>query len=221
MQDTIIKGTGNSRTLRSVPNFLALYPTYEAFAAALAGGTLPVDLGALNGAGVNQAGTALSKATLLNDAVEVALWGNAANRSPNDALWQLSALITTAQNTANGRLRVQTGSYSGTGETTKALSFNFTPLLVLVVENIGNNTYSTPFLYGNPSGMTLQGSGIYHDSRGTSGDLRLTWGANSVTWTPKTMATGSGDYEKSIAALNGKINWSPYTTMNYHYIAVG
>ena len=51
MQDTIIKGTGNSRSLRSVPNFLRLYPSYEAFGQALVAGTLPIDLGGLNPTG--------------------------------------------------------------------------------------------------------------------------------------------------------------------------
>ena len=39
MKDMIIKGTGDSRYLKSVSNFLSLYPDYESFVAALVAGT--------------------------------------------------------------------------------------------------------------------------------------------------------------------------------------
>ena len=48
MQDGIMKGTGNSRYLKSIADFLTQYPTYQEFAAALVAGTLPVDLVELN-----------------------------------------------------------------------------------------------------------------------------------------------------------------------------
>lgn len=38
MQDGIMKGTGNSRYLKSIADFLTQYPTYQEFAAALAAG---------------------------------------------------------------------------------------------------------------------------------------------------------------------------------------
>lgn len=67
MQDGIIKGTGNSRFLKSVPDFLSQYPTYESFVAALAAGTLPVDFNGINETGWQQLGTALNKGNLLSD----------------------------------------------------------------------------------------------------------------------------------------------------------
>ena len=68
MKDLTIKGTGNSRYLKSVGSFLTLYPTYEAFAQALVDGTLPIDLNGINADGIQQAGTPLTKANLLDDA---------------------------------------------------------------------------------------------------------------------------------------------------------
>ena len=68
MKDGIIKANGNSRYLKSVANFLTLYPDYEAFAAALVEGTLPIDLNGLNDAGWEQKPTYLNKANLLDDA---------------------------------------------------------------------------------------------------------------------------------------------------------
>ena len=57
MVDTIIKGTGNSRTLKTIPNAAALYPDFDAFLAAMVAGTLPIDIGPLNPTGVQVQGT--------------------------------------------------------------------------------------------------------------------------------------------------------------------
>lgn len=73
MIDGIIKENGNSRYLRSVANLLALYPTYESFAAALVAGTLPIDLAGINEEGWETIGTALNKANLLSDETAGAL----------------------------------------------------------------------------------------------------------------------------------------------------
>ncbi|MEA4894563.1 MAG: hypothetical protein VB064_04800 [Oscillospiraceae bacterium] len=67
MTDGVIKGTGNSRYLKSVPNFLSLYPTYADFVSALIAGTLPIDLNGLNADGWTTLATALSKSNLLTD----------------------------------------------------------------------------------------------------------------------------------------------------------
>ena len=69
MKDMIIKGTGNSRLLKSVPDFLTRYPTYEDFVSALVAGTLPFDFNGVNADGIEQMGTAQSKANLLPDDV--------------------------------------------------------------------------------------------------------------------------------------------------------
>ena len=51
MKDGIIKGSGNSRYLRTVANALTLYPNYESFIAALIQGTFPIDLNGINSSG--------------------------------------------------------------------------------------------------------------------------------------------------------------------------
>jgi len=89
MKDLVPKGTGNSRFLRSVSNFLSLYPDYEAFVAALVDGTLPIDLAGINANGVTQVGTPLTKANLLTDATATAL-GLSGDPTVNDALYALS-----------------------------------------------------------------------------------------------------------------------------------
>ena len=115
MKDTIIKGAGNSRLLKSVPNVLTLYPTYESFVQALATSGLPIDLLGLQAAGVEQMGTDLNKANLLSNATETAIWGNAANRTPNQALSELAKLSTEAKQIGlNNRVSIlftQSGSW--------------------------------------------------------------------------------------------------------------
>ena len=96
MKDLVPKGTGNSRFLRSVSNFLSLYPNYEAFVAALVAGTLPVDFAGINTNGVTQVGTALTKANLLTDATATAL-GLSGDPTVNDALYALSQMGSPAE----------------------------------------------------------------------------------------------------------------------------
>ena len=88
MQDGVIAGTGNSRHLKSVSNFLTLYPTYSDFVAAMVAGTLPIDL-LYNAAGWTAEGNALNKAALLKDAT-AALYGLTSAAVPDDVLAKLA-----------------------------------------------------------------------------------------------------------------------------------
>lgn len=90
MQDGIINGVGNSRFLKSVPAFLSLYPTYEAFTQALIEGTLPIDLNGINEAGWAQAGTPLNKASLLKDTT-AALYGLGTDAVPDEVLKKIGS----------------------------------------------------------------------------------------------------------------------------------
>ena len=127
MTDTVLRGTGNSRSLRSVPNFLTLYPSYNAFAQALVQGTLPIDLGALNSAGLTRRGTDLNKSNILTDATATGM-GLTSSATPNQAFAKLRALIKAAQDDADTALEngisIQTGSYAGNGEKTLTIHFS-------------------------------------------------------------------------------------------------
>lgn len=85
MKDFIPKGTGNSRFLKSVSNFKQLYPTYDDFVAALVAGTLPIDFNGINEAGVQQKGSALSRANILPDEVCDKLHIDRETSEPKDA----------------------------------------------------------------------------------------------------------------------------------------
>lgn len=184
MQDTIIKGAGNSRSIKSVPNLATLAPTYEKLLELLTGSGLPVDIGGLNPTGVQQTGTELSKANLLSDATETAIWGDFANRTPDQALKQLLALITNVKNTAKERARIAVGTYAGTGtagsSNPNSLTFSFAPQIVFIAHltpfssSVG---YYGLFFADCITGLfTSTDSGIYYRT------LHVTWSGNTMQW---------------------------------------
>lgn len=159
MTDTILKGTGNSRTLASIANFLTVYPTYDAFAAALIAGTLPIDIGPLNAAGCNAVGTSLNKANILTDDTCSKL-SIPSSSVPDEAFSRLWSLIVDAQNYAltaqrnldnyKATVLMQSGSYYGNQSSTgssqnkqRTISLSFHPKVVVVASD------GVKFLYTN------------------------------------------------------------------------
>lgn len=158
MQDGIIKGTGNSRYLKSISNFLTQYPTYQDFVAALVAGTLPIDLNGINETGWDQLGTALNKANLLSDETCAAL-GLPNTAVPDDALKTIK--------------NIEFGSYVGTGKygekTPNVLTFGFKPQLVIIP-----STYMAIMMREYDRHAAGAGSSF--------STLWLTWGENSLSW---------------------------------------
>lgn len=94
MQDEIILGTGNSRYLKSVSDFMTRYPTYADFCNALVAGTLPIDFNGKNSEGIAQQGTPLNKANLLSDATASAINAENPPIAPDEAFALLSGRVT-------------------------------------------------------------------------------------------------------------------------------
>lgn len=88
MKDGIIKGDGTSRLARSVADFKSRYPNYDAFATALAAGTLPLDV-LFHESGWSQLPDFLNKANLLKDST-AALYGLDSDSVPDNVLNLLS-----------------------------------------------------------------------------------------------------------------------------------
>lgn len=101
MKDGVIKGTGDSRYLKSVVDFLTRYPNYETFAQALMEGRLPIDLNGINPDGWTQQGTPLDKASLLSDATAARIGLENDDPTPDQAL---SALLPKSGGSMNGTL---------------------------------------------------------------------------------------------------------------------
>ena len=174
MQDMVITGTGNSRFLKSVENFLDLFPTYEAFAAAFASGVLPVDFNGINPDGITQIGTPYSKSAVLTDET-AALFGLDNTAVPDDVLRVISSGFS--------RIAVGTvtGSFTAGEDSPNSITFPFKPKLVYVTkttrspndnhssmkfdtflwtegvakDSIGGGTYGTDYRHYKLEGNTL------------------------------------------------------------------
>ncbi len=199
MKDTIIKGTGNSRTLKTVPNALTLYPDFPSMLQALIDGAFPIDIGPLNPAGVDTMGTMLDTAAVLKDTT-AALYGLGAEATPNDVLAAIQPLIASAQSTANSRVRYETGSYTGNGGTSKSLYFSIRPQIVFIAgsDNITQHAFAL-----RDSSVLI----VLDNTRGAW--CKVSWSGYGLTWNLYT-SNITGEY----GALNG--NGSPYK-----YIALG
>ena len=90
-----------------------------------------------------QEGTPLNKASLLKDTT-ASLFGLDNTAVPDDAFSLIKTLLDTAQSTANGRARVSTGTYVGTGTTgasnKKSLIFDF-PVQFFILHDGSDTMY--------------------------------------------------------------------------------
>lgn len=190
MTDGIQKGAGNAYRLQAPANALSLYPTHESLVEALTAGEFFADL-KLNPEGWNPLGTSLNKANLLRDVTATGM-GLTASAVPDEAFAKLRVLISTAQSTANGRLRAEVGTYDGTATSDsyggeKKLTFSFSPHLVIVqpVSQIDGNNNSKTADATAPLVM-IRDSIITRIAATRSGaanlDVIIEWGNNSVSW---------------------------------------
>lgn len=203
MTDGIIKGTGNSRYLKSVANAMTLYPTHEALMEALAAGTFPVDLNGINSAGWNTMGTALNKANLLTDTV-ASLYGLNSAATPNDIFGQ-------------GLCRISIGEYSGTleGDVPPApynyklsLYCSFAPKVIMLasgyyskhIERVSYNNYivNRYFILWKPSSVFM-----HEANSGNSYQCDISWLDNGI------------EFPGTVGALLNKINYK------YMYVFLG
>ena len=98
MRDQVIKGTGDSRYLRSsIPSST----TFAQFLTMLRNGELPVDFAGYNAEGIDTVGTDLNTANLLSDTVAVEL-GLTNAATPNDAFQALNNKANSIQSSMSG-----------------------------------------------------------------------------------------------------------------------
>lgn len=157
MLDTIIKGTGNSRTLRTVPNAMTLYSSWTEALQAMVDGSFPIDIGPLNLAGLLQKGNDLNKSTLLTDST-AALFGLGTGAVPDDALVKIAASISTIP-------VFKFGSYTGTGNgngnenTAVKIYLPYEPSIFILCPPSTNATPLIRIKNGNGCGIYYKGDG--------------------------------------------------------------
>lgn len=192
MEDMVIKGTGNSRFLKSVENFLDLFPTYEAFAAAFAAGILPVDFNGINPEGITQMGTPYAKSSVLADET-AALFGFGATAIPDDIFKKIvsgfnmtgphfiqnNEVLHTGNIESLNMAQIVTGSYVGTGtygsNNKNVLTLSIRPRLLIVA---GEESMMIA-AYGAEHCL------FFYSVTGTSSNVQvnnISWGDNTVQW---------------------------------------
>ena len=216
MKDGIIKGTGDSRYLKSgIPANI----TFEQFVAMLRGGTLPIDFAGINAAGWQQLPTWLNKMNLLTDGTAAAL-GLTGDPTVDMALALMANSVhfdasfppkatNILGNELGGFTQLQTGAYVGTGtygvSNKNTLAFDFTPKLVIVRLS---SHYYFPFgftaIAGAPA-VSADGNGGATTGSFSQAMITLEWGSNSLTW----YQTWAADYQMNRPAFA------------YSYIALG
>lgn len=196
MRDGIIKATGNSWNLKSVPDFLTLYPTYEAFVQALTDGTLPVDLNGMNPAGWSQMGTMLNKANLLKDAT-AALYGLGAEAVPDEVLAKAGALMNAVNGSLAAKSWIAYGSYTGSGGE-KTLNVGFDPWFVSIIHGQKSDTYGLGAYFsigmrGAAAAPMISGPRSTANSNAQAHFVEFAWGAKSMV-VPSALNTASQIY---------------------------
>lgn len=204
MKDTIIKGTGNSRSIKG-PTTLPL--AWEDARAQLISSGWPVDIGAINAAGCQQVGDALNKANLLKDAT-AALYGLESTAVPDNVFSLIKTLIDNAN--ASIEKKTATGYYIGTGGKNRTIPLPFTPKAVLVLQYGYHLFESSPsagrvyhYYHG---GLAVEGRPI---AQGGITELSVTTGGFIVSYEEKYI-----DSDVYVSYTN----WSGYV---YNYIAIG
>lgn len=198
MQDTIIKGSGNSRSIRFPPNAISIWPSWDAFLAdAISAAGAPCDFGPLNPTGVQVAGTDLTKGNLLTDETATGM-GLTGAATPNDAFSKLKQMI-------DGKCKVESGSYAGSLPSSqgspspvKNITFSFYPKVFLLISDgeYKNNSYNLITYSGIIAvGIGSIVSGYYKYSRTASTEVSYsnmgTISSNKVSLTPS-FCNGTG-----------------------------
>lgn len=160
MQDLEIKGTGNSRFLKSsVP----ATTTWEDFLTMLRAGNLPIDLTGLNSAGIiTQNPSAYNKANVLPDDVCDALGIDANTSEVKDAFLSLNTKLSDFIDNINQFGKVYFFSYVGTGVygTGKgtSITFPYAPQIIMLTYGRQPGTradYGTLFNYNDSNTNVL------------------------------------------------------------------
>lgn len=172
-----------------------------------------------------QEGTPFNKESLLKDTT-AALFGLDEAAVPDDVLSIIKTLLDTAQSTANGRARVSTGTYQGTGivhssGSPKRLTFDFTPKFFIL--HTGENLYQAhsygsgisianyllvPYKNGQEISMKVVFSGDPYYNK----HVNVTLANNAASW----YAISDSTYYPADAGTN--FNSSGKT---YYYISIG
>lgn len=148
-----------------------------------------------------QEGTPLNAQNLLSDET-AELLGFSQDSTPNDAFVALLEKI-------NNGSKIQTGSYVGTGENSKTLTFDFTPKIVIVQASDSSGAGTVIFLYGCKEAFNL----TYESSSDLVNITKAGWTETSLR-----MSSARSLGESSSLLARDAFN---STDTPYNYTAIG
>ena len=133
--------------------------------------------------------------------------GLSADKLPNDAFQQIKTLIDNAQASADGKAKIQTGSYVGTGtygaSNPCSLTFDFVPIFVFIqrtkMETGATFGYYASMVRPSEQAMSIRSLG---GDASYDGIMNLTWGNNSLSW------YGNISAEESLNESNYTYYWA-------------
>ena len=222
MKDAVLKGTGNSRYLKSVSDFLTLYPTYADFVGALVSGTLPIDFNGINAAGFDELGTPLNKSTLLTDATATAI-GLTGDATVDGALDKLQTMkAPKASPTFTGTVTVPNAAASSNTTVAASTKWVRTYVQSLGIAQIITGTYEGDGTYGSehPNSLTFTTAPkiIFVEN------VSWAWGA-TLAWTISSYGTVEGRFNISydgntVSWYSSSASLQKNASKTYTYIAI-
>lgn len=199
MKDIEIKGTGNSRFMKSN---ISPSTTLAQLVEMLNNGTFPFDLNGINPAGINALGDALNKANLFPDGVATALGLNPAD-NPQVANGLLKLSNAALRSTSGGNkltdmkgnefplpyARIETGSYVGIGmygtANPNSFSCSFAAKYIIIIGVFSNSVYLRQDYYLAPfslDSLTTTYKMIERDGDFTSIYMRKSSDGKTIYW---------------------------------------
>lgn len=213
MQDFVPLGTGNSRSLKSA---VPAGSTWEQALKMLRSGTFPIDIGAVNDAGVAQKGTPLNRETLLSGETELLYPGLPENPVPDDVLKRIPELL---QNYS----KVEFGTYLGNGATSIQITVGIDPELLIAYFNGSGGSWRADMngfgiipcgsrMFKSPTDSVYKGCMVFYDDKVYQNDfiVRKPTKKGGIHW----QYFGSSVSNPSALALNAK-------DVAYEYICFG
>jgi hypothetical protein len=146
----------------------------------------------------------------------------------------------TLEQAVSGRAQISVGSYVGNGDSTRSLTFDFEPSVLMILQRgvetwpfkmASRKEYPDTYVDRADRGITfIKGCTTYptygHYSNGSptyfvDTHITVSFDGNSVSWSlpeEETFNGGEGQVTAPLVSGEGLFNWNGHT---YHYLAIG
>lgn len=189
MKDTIIKGTGDSRYLKSaIPENI----THAQLVEMLRNGTFPIDLNGINEAGIEQLGTPLNTATLLSDETAEEIGIEKDNPTVDDALSKVRKHATEEVGDIKISTRTDVGDKYLLANGADVSTVNYPDLVGVVPKTIAKDDYDTHHISDTATSQRIYSSNVVEEN----GNLHmLVWNGSAYLWATRNKGQNEWTYQ--------------------------